>query len=105
LTGFDNGWTSGGLISPKGIRRGNTVILRGLLGVGAIDSVTYTLAFTLQDGYRPKVRQYFVCAMPNSSIGLVDITTTGEVFIKYLLDNIVSPASLLDISNIRFEAA
>lgn len=105
LTDFDNGWSGGGLFTPKGIRRGNTVILRGSLEVGTIDIITYTLAFTLQSGYRPKVRQYFVCAMPNTSIGLVDILTTGEVFVKYLLNDTVSPASLLDISNIRFEAA
>ena len=92
--------------SPKAIRRGNTVILRGLLEVGTIDISSYTTAFTLQVGYRPKVRQFFVCAMPHSSIGLVDIlASTGEVLIKYLLNDTVSPASLLDISNIRFEAA
>jgi len=104
LMDFENDW-AGGSFPPKAIRRGNTVLLKGLLEVGTIDISTYTTAFTLQDGYRPKVRQYFVCAMPNSSIGLVDILTTGVVNVKYLLNDTVTPASLLDISNIRFEAA
>jgi hypothetical protein len=105
LTGFDNNWGGGNIISPRAIRRGNTVILRGLLSVGTVNTTNFNLVFTLQLGYRPKVRQYFTCAMPNSSIGLVDILQDGSVYVKYLLENTTDPPSLLDISNIRYEGA
>jgi hypothetical protein len=105
LTGFLNNWGGGNIILPKAIRRGNTVILRGLLEVGTIDLTSYTHAFTLQENYRPKVRQYFTCAMPNTGIALVDIFTDGSVYVKYLLDSPQTPPVLLDISSIRFEGA
>jgi hypothetical protein len=105
LTGFLNNWGGGNIILPKAIRRGNTVILRGLLEVGTIDLTIYTQAFTLQENYRPKVRQYFTCAMPDTGIALVDIFTDGSVYVKYLLDSPQTPPVLMDISSIRFEGA
>jgi len=102
---FENSWTGGGLFSAKVIRRGRTVILRGLLAVGTISTSTYTKIFTIQSGFRPLVRQYFICAMPNSSIALVDILTNGEVFVIATVLDTVNPPNLMDVSNIRFEAA
>lgn len=101
---FENSWTGAGLFPNRIIRRGKTVILRGLLTVGTIDSITYTKVFQIQEGFRPKVRQYFICAMPNTSIGLVDILPTGEVFVIGVIISTTSPPALMDVSNIRFEA-
>jgi hypothetical protein len=105
LTQFLNNWGGGNLISPKATRRGNTVILTGLLAVGTIVAISLTKVFSLQENFRPKIRQYFVCAMPNSAIALVDILPNGDFFVKYLLENPQDPPVLLDISNIRFEGA
>ncbi len=102
LTDFVNSWAANSLFVPKAIRRGNTVLLKGLLEVGTISDAAYTLAFTLQDGYRPKVKQFFVCAMPDSAAGLVTVNQDGSVLVKYLINN---TADILDVSNIRFEAA
>ncbi|MBL7813399.1 MAG: hypothetical protein JNL70_00235 [Saprospiraceae bacterium] len=102
---FENSWTGSGLFSNRIIRRGKTVILRGLLSVGTIDDAVFTQIFTIQEGFRPKVRQYFICAMPNTSIALVDITTSGNVLVIGVQLSISSPPSLLDLSNIRYETA
>lgn len=102
---FENSWTSSGLFSNRIIRRGKTVILRGLLTVGAIDDTNFTKIFTIQEGFRPKVRQYFICAMPNTSIALVDILTNGFVFVIGVQISTASPPTLLDLSSIRFEVA
>lgn len=105
MLSFENDWTSGGLFQGRIIRRGRTVILRGLLAVGTITTTGFTKIFTIQEGFRPRVRQYFICAMPNNSIGLVDILTNGEVYVIGSILDIVNPPSLLDVSNIRYEAS
>lgn len=102
---FENSWTGGGLFPARVIKRGRTVILRGLLSVGTISSSTYTTVFTIQSGFRPLVRQFFICAMPNSSIALVDVLPSGEVLVIGIVLDTVSPPSLMDVSNIRFETA
>jgi hypothetical protein len=105
LNDFVNDWTGGNLFQARATRRGNTVILRGLLQIGQIDINNFTQVFTLTDGWRIKQNQFFICAMPNTSIAMVNIFTNGEVWVKYILQDINNPPALLDISNIRFEAA
>jgi len=75
---FEAGWQNfGGEFPPAGYYkdRDGFVHLRGVVKLGAV----YTIVFTLPPGYRPAYRSTFACVTGSNTIGRVDVNADGWV--------------------------
>lgn len=103
---FENNWgVPQNVFQPRIYKRGKTVFLKGLLQVGSIASNTFTHIFTIQNEFRPAFRRYYMCPMPNTDWGIIDVQTNGDVYIIVPNLNNQNPPFFLDVSSISFEAA
>lgn len=95
ITDFQNSWsafTSTGLEPTSFIKLGGWVFLRG----GVTGGSTNTVAFTMQEGYRPAALTTFICHSHNAN-GHLDVLANGDVCI-----NVLGPGPAIQLNQVFY---